>query len=242
MQADCIVVYLDTNHLSTLGRHSEIPASASFRKALADSGGVIALSIVHLIELGNPSFKSSDLVCALLDELPVVWALPLDSFWAAEVSATYGAYFKHPLEVQPFGDDVQHAIGGQRLGVKPSLAVESFRDPAIRLEVEQATIAGLIFDAMKTDATLVQDPLILLKRMIVSRRPSMTPGSDGVEPFVGPADILRAVGGLRGFPSYSPMHTVATARLRDKTFRAAQSDVYDPNAHRIFSLCVIHCA
>lgn len=227
MHADHTVVYLDTNHLSALGRYPQRPASAAFLEALTSGGAVVALSIVHLIELSHPNFKSGDAVGAFLDQLPVVWALSLDSLWEAEVRAAYAAFFGNPISVDPFGDDVSSAIGGRRSNAKPSLAIESFRNPELRSEIEQATIAGLLFDALKTDAMLVRDPLILLKRMIVKRRPSRTPGGLVIDPIVDPAQILEVVGGLRGFPSYSLMHTVATARLRDRTFRASPADVYD---------------
>lgn len=144
-----------------------------------------------------------------------------------EVLAAYAAFSQKRIAIEPFGDDVSWAIGGPRWNAKPLSAIESFRDPELRSEIDQATIAGLIFDEMKTDATLVRDPLILLKRMIVNRRPTGASSGLGIDGVIDPAEILKSVGGLPGFPSYSLMHAVASARLRDRIFRASQSDVYD---------------
>jgi hypothetical protein len=131
------------------------------------------------------------------------------------------------LRLHPFGNDVSASIGGPDIGALPSQAIEAFRDPALRLQVEHTTIAGLIFDASKTDATLIQEPLLLLERMIAKLKPTQTPEGVHIAGMVSAGDVLDAVGGLSGFPSYALLHRVATARLRDKSFRASQSDVYD---------------
>jgi hypothetical protein len=220
------VVYLDTNHLSSLGRHPNRSESSSFRQALADADAAVALSIVHLVELGNPNFKSGDAVGAVLDQIPVVWAMSLDDLWQAEINAAYSVVLGLPTIVQPFGVDVNAAIGGPFVGARPSEAIEAFRDPDLRQEIEQLTVAGLMFDALKTDATLAQDPLNLLQRKLIKHRPERTSSGLNLD-AINPDELLRAVGGLAGFPSYGLMHSVATARLRDKKFRASRSDVFD---------------
>lgn len=220
------IVYLDTNHLSFLGKHSDSAGAIEFLNVIDRSGASIALSIVHLIELGNPGFKSSPNVASVLDALPVVWTLPPDTLWEREVHAAYAALADVREPVNPFGPHVSTAIGGTLKDVPPSLAIETFRDPELRREIDRATFAGIMFDAMKKDASLIRDPFKLLKRMIAQRNPGISRGGV-VLPPIQPDQVFEAVGGIQGFPSYGLMHAVATARLKDKTFRASRSDVYD---------------
>lgn len=227
MEASRKIVYLDTNHLSRLGRTPDGRDESQFVHALSRADARVSLSIIHLIELSHPDFRSGETVAALLDALPIVWARPLDEIWENEVHAAYAAYFHTTISFEPFGSSVNYAIGGRHVDATPSQAIESFRGSDLREEIERTTVAGLMFDAMKTDATLVTDPLKLLKRMIASRRPRKTATGIVIDPSCDPVDVLKAVGGLSGFPSYFLLHRIATGRLRDKSFRAKQSDVYD---------------
>jgi hypothetical protein len=225
------VVYLDTNHLSVLGKDPTGQPAQDLTRALAQSRAKVALSLIHLIELSHPAFVSGPEVAAFLDSLPVVWASAPDDLWEAEVLRAYARYAGTEWEYRVFGSDVSSAIGGHRVGATPSQAINAFRHPGIRAEIEHATIAGIMFDRMKTDASLVTDPLKLLKGMIQARRPKTTPAGLAL-PTVDPADIVKCAGGLVGFPSYALMHSVASARLRDKQFQARRSDVFD----------LMHCA
>jgi hypothetical protein len=227
MGSNTLVLYLDTNHLSRLGKHPSAPDSTGLVQVLEETGAALALSLVHLIELADPDFISGPRVAARLDTLPVIWALSPDDLWEAEVRSAFAAYAGATASVRPFGFDVSVALGGPTSGASPSEVLDAFRDPAIRHEIDQVAVGGLIFDRLKTDATLVQAPLRLLKEMIRKRQPQATEVGLVLPAPADPDDIIAAAGGLRGFPSYGLLHAVATARLRDKQFQADRSDVFD---------------
>lgn len=223
-----MIIYLDTNHISFLARYSEHADAQALLQALARHEGRIALSLIHVIELSNPRFDSRATVGSFLDTVPVVWALSPDDLWEAEVRRAFSVYARSDsFRVSAFGRDPCVAIGGRPSGANPSAVLRSFEDDTIRDEIDQLTVSGLFFDQLKGDATLIRDPLKLLRRMILERGPKHTGAGIVFPTNPNPDDIIRAVGGLIGFPSYAIMHSVATARLRDRRFKAKRSDVFD---------------
>lgn len=227
MSREPIVLYLDTNHVSHLARHPGSATSAELLRLLNSSTATVALSIIHLLELANPTFKSAGLVASLLDRLPVVWALSLDDLWKAEVRDAFARFSGGRAPVRPFGSDVSTALGGPVSGARPSEVLRAFASPELRQEMGPIVARGLIFDQQKIDATLVREPLKLLKKAISEYQPKQTETGLVLPRPAHPDLVLAAVGGLRGFPSYSLMHAVASARLRDRQFRARPSDVLD---------------
>ena len=221
------VVYLDTNHISDLARHPDRGDSKSFLRALESASSSLALSIVHLIELSDPEFKSAPDVGAMLDSVPVVWALAPDDLWLAEVNAAFGLSIGVTIPVEPFVRDVNAMLGGRALGAAPSDALIAFSNPDLRQQIEVIAERGMMFEMLKRNASLVVDPLLLLKKMIATRQPRATPSGIILPKRIDADIIVKSAGGLSGFPSYGLMHKVATGRLRDLQFVPQRSDVFD---------------
>src|SRR5687768_11326290 len=83
------IIYLDTNHLSTLAGVRSDAASRAILELLASGRACLAISIAHFVELAAPSFKSVDLVKNLLSRVPVVLANIRERVMDEEVLAAY---------------------------------------------------------------------------------------------------------------------------------------------------------
>lgn len=199
----------------------------TFLVALKSGKASLALSIVHLIELADPNFISAPAVREFLDRVPVVWCTTPDDLWFAELNAAFGRYVGIHDPVVPFVHDVNVMLGGNPLGAPPSRALEAFEDPKLRARIAVLRDRGMAFEALKRDALIVREPEFLLKRMINQRLPRNTPAGIVLPAPIDAGEFLRATGGIEGLPSYSLMHKVANSRLRDTSFVAKPSDVFD---------------
>jgi hypothetical protein len=83
------VLYLDTNHISSLVRRPEAAESRAVMTLLQANRAYLAFSIFHIIELSAPTFKSYGDVCDLLDKLPVAWAIHFPNLFDAEIDAAF---------------------------------------------------------------------------------------------------------------------------------------------------------
>lgn len=221
-------VYLDTFVLSKLVR-SPGPTDLQRLVDVLDRRELsVGLSLVHLIELSRPDFVSGPAVATLLDALPVVWLESLDEVFNQEMQRAVAKLYGHDEPVRFGGPAPAVTLGSGTPDVAPSDVLNAFRDSSpMQAEFYKAVIQGIVFDSLKKDATLIKDPLGLLRHAIETRQPKLSPmGLLPPRPW-GADEVIDAAGGLGGFPAYQVVHRLLSVRLRDNTYRAESNDVVD---------------
>lgn len=225
MAVDMPVVYLDTNHISTIVR-SNSAKMPELVDVLWQGKAALAFSVWHMVELSDPGFRSFDGVCRFLDSLPIAWAVVPPIVWDMEVEAALAKVRGDaPVPITVFYDNPAQALRYPNLGRGlPSTALEALREsPHLReMLLNQAGENAADFDVVKTGAVAVKrphEPVLALIRDYQLARPN--------NPAVTPEKVLSAVGGLAGFPSYHLSQALNLTRLKDLRYVTERNDILD---------------
>lgn len=226
------VLYLDTNHLSVMARRPHEPANAAVLTILERGEAQLALSLLHLQELSAPTFIDRPTVGAMLDRLPVLWAINIIELFNREVRQALQRVLVGdcpPLVV--FCEDLRHAWDAPGLEIVPRIAeqLEIFASrPDLRARVAQSAAHGAWLDAViKTGAAVLLDPagpvLSRIREMDIRKTPS---GIVMTRPY--PAEeLLAKAGGLGGFPAYNVFQQLHRIRLGDARYATSDNDLID---------------
>ena len=225
------IIYLDTNHISGLARNSGASQHADALSVLRSSGVRIAFSVLHMVELSDPAFKSFADVCGLLDSLSVAWAILPTKLFDREVEAAVAVGMgAQPPRVRAFFETPAAALNYPALerGL-PSAALEAMREnPELRRGLlDLATDHAREYDLVKTWAAAVERPLEPLLARIRAQQIRTTPsGIHLLEPFP-PELILERAGGLSACPAYEVYQSLNVTRLRDPKYRTVRNTIMD---------------
>jgi hypothetical protein len=226
-----IVLYLDTNHISRLGRSpDDVPCQAILE--LLQSGACrLGLNWLHLQELSAPEFKSRGAVGAVLDQVPVAWAPSPDEVFDREIRwgielALYG----EPIRREIFSVSFEHAMGAPpEANIPISQMLEALAErPDLRTHLSEAARYGANADTeFKRAAAVVrnaEEPILAHIRDL--GRTTTRSGIRLPRPYP-PEDILRKAGGVAGFPAINVAHSLSRTRLKDESYPAAENDIMD---------------
>lgn len=232
------IVYLDTNHISSLARHPERPAVADVLSAIRRRGYSVGISLLHLVELSAPTFVDRPAVGRLLDELPLAWAVHMDHLFDQEITAALAELAGETADPPTaFHPDPVAAWGMPRQAlVAPSemLAALSRRPDIARPVHEQAQRAADLDALLKRQAAAVARPLEPLAASILARTRSGTLRLSKALESLSPEELIERAGGLPAFPSYNVFQLMGVSRHGDERFPSRPNDVVD-DLHAIYS-------
>ncbi len=219
------IIYLDTNHLSTLAGVRSDPSADELLALLGARRASLAISIAHFIELSAPTFQSVDCVKRLLLRIPVVIANIRERIFDEEVLAAYQQSLGlRPHQPRVFVERIEDwhdrsAPPGTVVNfLDAMIATPHLREETIRLATWAADLA-----ALKQNSYVVQQPAGPLILKLRDDLPTLI----GAIPQRTPDEILSAVGGLPGFPSYHVWHSLTLQRLTHPGFKTKPNDVLD---------------
>lgn len=225
-----MLLYLDTNHISSVVRHPEAKASIALREQISIGRVTLALSLHHAIELSAPTFRHRCEVGDLLDEARIVWALPLPKLFDAEIAAAHELSLTgQRRQVRAFYPRLGDAWGmPQEVVPRPSGVLEALATNASLREGQMEQSAeSVALDHMKRAAAVYRDPLEPLRGMISDRRIRQTASGLVLPAEYPPADIIGRAGGLAGFPAYEVYNVLQRHRFGDEQFPASPNDMVD---------------
>jgi hypothetical protein len=225
------VCYLDTNHLSRLARSPSEPDCTAVLRLLSQRKVSLAFSVIHMVELSDPTFASFASVCRLLDSVAIAWAVLPPALFDREVEAAFAKAVGAPnRKVVVFYDSPVHALNDPNLeGGPPSAALEALRSNAHLRDIllDEADEHAQDYDAMKGDAAAVRRPLEPLLSRIRDAQLRQTPAGLHLPQPLDPRTILDRAGGLSGFPSYQVYQSLNLTRLKDAMYKSTRNDILD---------------
>lgn len=231
------VLYLDTNHISSLARHPGDPAAVAVRSGIRERGFALALSFLHLTELSAPSFVDRPAVGRLLDELPVAWAVHMHDLFDQEIAAAVtrltGGTAGPPVAFHP--DPVKAWGMPEDAAVPPSKMLDALsRRPHIVRPVLQEALRAAGLDAhFKRRAAAVARPLEPLAASILARARSGSLPATNALGSLSPDELVQRAGGLPAFPAYQVFQLMGVSRYQDEGFHSTPNDVVD-DLHAVY--------
>jgi hypothetical protein len=232
------VLYLDTLHISRLARHPGDASSAAILSLLQKRSARLAFSVLHMVELSDPGFKSFPDVCTLLDSVPIAWAILPQKLFDREVEAGFArAVGAQPAQVRAFFDTPAAALNHLELeNAPPSDALQMMREnPHLRaILLDEADVHARDYDAIKAEAAAVRRPLEPLCARIRDQQIRQTPAGILLQVPLAPEIILERAGGLPAFPAYEVFQALNVTRLRDTKYRTERNTIID-EWHAIYS-------
>lgn len=224
------VLYLDTNHISTLVRNMADVDVEAVRQLLLRRQARLLLSVNHTIELSDPAFRHRPDVGQLLDQCDLLWALPLPNLFSEEIRAAMDfALTGDTPPVRAYYARLGDAWGmPQDVVPEPSAVLETLAgNPKLRAgQAEQAAHSASL-DGMKRSAAVYRDPLEPLHGMIADRQIRRTSGGIFLPVQYPPEQIVKRAGGLAGFPAYQVYNAILRQRFGDTKFPAVDNDMVD---------------
>ncbi|HEX8317121.1 hypothetical protein [Longimicrobium sp.] len=232
------VLYLDTLHISRLARHPGETSCAAVLELLQKGSARLAFSVLHMVELSDPGFKSFPDVCTLLDTVPIAWAITPEKLFDREVEAGFArALGAQPPKVRAFFETPAAALNYLALeNAPPSDALQVMREnPHLRaILLDEADVHARDYDTIKTEAAAVRRPLEPLRARIRDQQIRQTPAGIHLPVPLPPDVIVERAGGLRGFPAYEVFQTLNVTRLRDTKYRTERNTIID-EWHAVYS-------
>jgi len=225
------VIYLDTNHISHLARNPQDVAAANIL-ALLHSGSVdLAFSVLHMVELSDPNFKSFPDVCRLLDSVRIAWAILPHALNDLELEIAFARAFEEKLpEPRAFFASPKQALNYPFPDTAlPSDALEAMREiPRMRdVLLNEATDHAREYDQVKNNAVAVTRPseplLSRIRDYILKTNPA---GAPLAREFI-PDSILERAGGLKAFPAYAIHQGLIVSRLKDPKYVTERNTIMD---------------
>lgn len=223
------VLYLDTNHMSTLAGIRPDLGAGPVRELLDSGDAVLAFSIVHMIELSAPTFRSVDLVRRLLSEFPIVFATIREQIFDQEMLAAHALTYGYPATVpEPFVERLEEWHDRK---APPGFGAVDMLDflierPEIREEMLAIGQRGAEVASLKEQAYVVRDrtgPIVLRLR---DELPALL-RERGIDSKFAPEEIVSAMGGVEGFPSYAVWQSLSIQRLLHPGFITEPNDIWD---------------
>jgi len=225
------IVYLDTNHISALARNPGDVHCAPVLSLLRNGDARLAFSVLHMVELSDPTFKSFPDVCTLLDSLPIAWAILPPELFDREVEAAVARGLGvQPPKVRAFFETPAAALSDLALeSALPSDALGALREnPHLRdILLDEATSHANEYDLIKAQAAAVQRPLEPLLARIRDRKIRTTPAGIYLPQSLSPEELLARAGGLSACPAYEVFQSLNVTRLKDTKYRTVRNTILD---------------
>jgi hypothetical protein len=226
-------LYLDTNHLSNLARYPHLDECAAVLAVLRRAEARLVVSLYHLIELSNPSFRSRETVQELFESVGYLWALPLDLLWDQEVAAAFNHVVNGTRSYPRAFDRTLRRWHKAQPEVVDAATVSDFLDLLVEDSrrrdgfVELSRRAASQYDSLKRKAAVVRDPLLPILLRIQDCVRHAAPSKTAKEVREISESVLAESGGLAGFPSYEVAQELGLTRLRDARYVTDPNDVPD---------------
>ena len=215
-----------------MARRPQEPANAAVLAVLEHGEARLALSLLHLQELSAPTFIDRPTVGAMLDRLPVLWAINIIELFNREArQALQRLLVGDNAPPVVFCEDLRHAWDAPGLEIVPQVSeqLEIFAGrPDFRARIAQSAAHGAWLDGViKTGAAVLRDPtgpvLSRIREMDIRETAS---GLVLARPY--PAEeLLAQAGGLAGFPAYNVFQQLHRIRLGDARFPTSENDLVD---------------
>jgi hypothetical protein len=191
----------------------------------------LGFSVLHMVELSHPGFKSYDAVCRFLDSHLVSWAVLPFTLLDRELYAGFArSVGSSATGVRAYCNSAAEALVHPELGEgKPSYALDALRiDPKLReMLLAEAANAARAYDTAKREAAAVRTPDAPILSRIRDAGFRQTPSGLHLNRPLEPEEILRRAGGLKGFPSYHLHQALIATRLKDPNYRSKPNDIMD---------------
>ena len=225
------VLYLDTNHLSRLVRDADHPTVRRVLGALRDGRTHLAVSMLHLHELSHPQFRSRADVGALLDSLPLTWAIQLPDVWDGETERAFRIALTEsapPLRV--FDADPRRSLGmPDEAVIPPSQMLEAMAEhPHLRAYTTETAEYGARYDGLlKTRAAAIRNPEEPILARLRDMKRNRSPSGLYLPQAYPETEILRRAGGLAALPGYQVFQELGRTRLADERYETDLNDMID---------------
>jgi hypothetical protein len=234
------IIYLDTNHISTLARNPGDVQCTPVLSLLCSGEARLAFSVLHMVELSDPVFKSFPAVCTLLDSLAIAWTiLPLKLFDREVEAVAARGMGVQPPQVRAFFETPGAALSDLALeSALPSAALEAMREnPHLRdILLNEATFHAKEYDLVKAHAAAVQRPLEPLLARIRDQKIQTTPAGIYLPQPLSPEVLLARAGGISACPAYEVFQSLNVTRLKDPTYRTVRNTILDEWHAALFSV------
>lgn len=231
------VLYLDSNHISTLARTPSAEGAQPFLAALHAGRCSVAISLLHLIELSDPQFKDRATVGALLESLPVVWAAMEWRVFDAEATSAISQYLgAGELPVSVFYPDIIQGWGFPPSANMPlaQMLEAMAENPQVANLIR--TTAGIVAgpsDKLRVQNSSTQGQQDQLRNLIRDIGVRRTPGGLHLPTGVDADLVIEQVGGIAGFPAFHVYQALGLTRLRDGMYASTRNDVID-ESHAVY--------
>jgi len=225
------ILYLDTKDISTLAKHPTIGGAPSILAALRGRECYLGVSLLHLVELADPRFVDQPKVGALLDSVPLAWALHQSDLFDREIdavvrsvlsgsAATAVAFYRDPIQAWGM-DEPAHILPSEMLSALS-------QNPGLGGQIRGAAGQAANNDKLlKTQAAAVQRPLEPLAAGIKERQLRRTPSGLHLLRPLDAEELIAKAGGLAAFPAYQVFQSMGVTRFKDHQFPSVPNDVLD---------------
>jgi len=224
------LIYLDTNHVSALVRAPSSAAGRVIRSRIERGEVAVGLSIMHVVELSAPDFKSRKSVGQFLNSIDTRWAINPPTLQRREVEAAVSRYLGVPVTIRAFFQHMHQAWDDfpfeAEVSVETALEVISGR-PDLRGMLLDHSRRSARTDVLKRHAYIVRNRKGSMQLLMREYFPARTPSGLPLRGVVSVDDVLQVLPPWDGLPACSLHEALAYLRFNDEGYRTEPNDLID---------------